>query len=103
MEAPFGFSGLDTALALTWRLVEAGELTEHDVVRLWCEAPHRRFGLPYTTFEKGSEASFFLFDVSVQWQLTEDAMYSQGKNTPFLGEMMQGKVTDHWIRGEKVL
>ena len=103
VEAPFGFSGLDVALALTWRLVETGEFTEHDVVRLWCEAPHKRFGLPYTTFAQGSEASFFLFDANVQWQLTEDSMYSQGKNTPFLGEMMRGKVTDHWIRGEKVL
>lgn len=101
--APFGISGLDTALCLTWELVLEGVLTEEGMSRVWCIAPHERFSLPYTKFEKGSIANFFLFDPSIEWELTAEAMHSMGKNSPFIGKRMQGKVTAHWIQGVKVL
>lgn len=101
--APFGISGLDTALSLTWELVKEGILQEEDIYRLWCVEPHKRFGLPYTTFEEGSRADFFLFDPDVVWELTPESMYSMGKNTPFMGKTMYGKVIAHWIQGVQVV
>lgn len=101
--APFGISGLDSACSLTWELVMEGVLTEEDMHRLWCIAPHERFSLPYTTFEVGSRADFFLFDTSITWELQTESMYSMGKNTPFIGKTMYGKVVAHWIEGRQVL
>ncbi|MDE7468808.1 MAG: dihydroorotase [Desulfovibrionaceae bacterium] len=101
--APFGISGLDTALSLTWELVKEGVIEESDIYRLWCVAPHSRFNLPYTTFEEGSPADFFLFDPDITWELTPENMHSLGKNTPFIGRTMHGKVTAHWIQGVQVI
>lgn len=102
-EAPFGISGLDTALSLTWELVREGVITEMDLVSLWCYNPGRIFNLPVNTFRAGDPADFFLFDPEERWTLTPEAMHSKGKNTPFMGREMIGKVKAHWLGGHKVV
>ena len=101
-EAPFGISGLDSAVSLTWELVRDGVINETDMVRLWCHGPARIFGLPVNTFQPGASADFFLFDPNEIWKLTPENMYSKSKNTPFLGREMFGRVKAHWVGGVKV-
>jgi len=101
-EAPNGISGLDTAVALTWRLVQEGLLTEADMVRLWCHAPGSLFRLPVNRFTAGDPADFFLFDPAHEWTVTPEAMHSKGKNTPFTGWKLTGKVTSHWMGGHRI-
>ena len=101
-EAPFGFSGLDSAVSLTWELVRDGVINETDMVRLWCHGPARIFNLPINTFQPGCSADFFLFDPNELWTLTPENMYSKSKNTPFLGREMFGRVKAHWVNGVKV-
>ena len=101
-EAPFGISGLDTAVSLTWELVRDGVINESDMVRLWCHGPARLFKLPITTFQPGDSADFFLFSPNEVWTLTPENMYSKSKNTPFLGREMFGRVKAHWVQGVKV-
>lgn len=101
-EAPFGISGLDSAVALTWELVRDGVINEADMVRLWCHTPARLFNIPINTFQPGSPADFFLFDPNEIWKLTPENMYSKSKNTPFLGREMFGRVKAHWVGGVKV-
>ena len=102
-EAPFGISGLDTALSLTWELVREGVITEIDMLKLWCYNPGRIFGISVNTFRAGDPADFFLFDPEERWKLTPEAMHSKGKNTPFMGRQMIGKVKAHWLGGHKVV
>ncbi len=89
--APCGISGLDAALPLTWALVRQGVMDEAAFRRLWHERPAAIFGLPVNRFEPGDPADFILLDPEARWTLTPQAMRSKGKNTPFLGQEMQGR------------
>ncbi len=101
-EAPNGISGLDTAVALTWRLVQEGVLTEKDMVRLWCHTPGALFHLPVNHFTPGAPADFFLFDPAAEWTVDPQHMHSKGKNTPFTGWQLTGRLTAHWLGGHKI-
>lgn len=101
--APCGISGLDTALSVTWGLVEKKLLTLDDLVRAWSEAPCRVFGLPVNRFQAGDPADFLLFDPAAQWEVTPETMRSKGKNTPLLGTRLRGRVTAHFLGGKKVV
>ena len=98
--APCGLTGLDLALSLTWELVREGVLAEVDVHRLWSHRPAEIFGLPWNGFAPGDPADFFLFDADATWQVTPEALRSRGKNTPFLGRELHGRVRHHWLGGK---
>lgn len=101
-EAPCGLTGLDTALSLTWVLVEKGVLSQEDMVRLWCDRPAEIFSLPANRFQPGDPADFFLFDPAALWTVTPETLFSKGKNTPCLGLTLPGKVAAGFIGGIKV-
>lgn len=100
--APCGFTGLDLALGLTWKLVEADILVESDVHRLWCRRPAEIFGLPWNGFAPGDPADFFLFDPNEAWTASRQTMHSKSLNTPFLGQTLRGRVKHHWMGGRQL-
>lgn len=100
--APFGISGLDLALPLTFRLVDEGVLDEIDVHRLWARRPAEIFKLPYNDFAPGDSADFILYDPDFIWQATEKEFYSKSANTPFFGETIKGRVRHLWLRGKQI-
>ena len=102
-EAPNGLSGLDIAFPLTWSLVQEGVFTEKQLIDCWCYTPAALFTLPTNTFKPGAPADFFLFDPEQQWIVTPESLHSKGKNTPFLGKKLTGKVTAHWMKGIKIV
>lgn len=97
--APFGFTGLDLALSLTYGLVLEGILAEADLHKLWHNRPAEIFKLPRNEFSPGDPASFILFDPKERWTATRENMYSKSYNTPFLGQNLHGKVRHHWHDG----
>lgn len=101
--APNGMIGLDVALSLMWRLVMEGTLQEADIVRLWCTKPGEIHHLPVNTFTPGDRADFFLFDPEARWVVGPDTLHSKSHNTPFLGQTLPGRVTAHWLGGNKIL
>lgn len=102
-EAPNGITGLDTALSLTYGLVQQGVLTEADLIRLWCKAPAHVFNLPFNDFAPGDPADFFLFDPAAHWVVTAESCYSKSCNTPFKGSTLNGRVVAHYQKGVKVV
>lgn len=98
--APCGLTGLDLALSLTWELVREGALAEADVHRLWSRRPAEIFGFAWNGFAPGDPADFFLFDPDATWEVTPEALRSRGKNTPFLGRQLHGRVRHHWLGGK---
>ncbi len=102
-EAPNGFTGLDLAVTLSWKLVEEGVMNSGDMQRLWCNRPAEIFNLPFNGFAPGDRADFFLFDPKHSWEVTEKTLYSKSCNTPFKGQTVQGKVVAHWLQGHKIL
>ncbi len=101
--APCGISGLDTALASTWELVQAGKISRATFIRAWTEAPCKTFGLPLNTFKKGDPADFFLYDPEKSWIVGPETMVSKGKNTPLTGRTISGRVKAHFLAGEKIV
>jgi dihydroorotase len=103
MAAPCGISGLDTALALTWKLVADGTLTQERFAEAWAFGPAAIFGLPVNRFAPGDPADFILFDPDAGWTVTPETMRSKGKNTPCLDMALHGKVTAHYLNGVRIV
>jgi dihydroorotase len=91
--APFGIVGLETALALTITgLVRPGHVSLERAFELWTDAPRRLFGLPPVTLEPGTPADLVLVDPDATWTVDPDRFHSKGRNTPFAGLTVHGRV-----------
>ena len=95
--APFpdtraGISGLETLLPLTLKLVQEGVLNlSSALARLTC-GPAQILGLKVGQLNVGAPADICIFDPDYHWTLHAEQLSSQGKNTPFDGWEMTGRV-----------
>ncbi len=101
--APCGITGLDTALSLTWGLVARGELSEAAFLRAWTKAPAERFLLPVNRFRPGDPADFLIFDPDKSWTVSPETLVSKGKNSPWIGSTLSGRVERHFLSGKKIV
>jgi dihydroorotase len=102
-EAPFGISGLETALAAVWTyLVRAGKLTPEALVRAWSTIPTQRFNLSGGSLRVGEAADVILFDPERSEIIEPGWLVSKGKNTPFIGQELQGFSVMVWVEGRLV-
>ena len=101
-EAAAGGVGLNTLLAISLELHHNGLLDIIDVLRLLTQAPADLMKLPAGRLETGWPADLVLFDPDHGWQVTEDALLSQAKNSPFDSRPVQGIVLRTVIDGRTV-
>ena len=101
-EAEPGISGLETLLPLTLRLVDEGLLTLAEAVALLSHKPADILGVDAGELGVGATADVCVFDPAASWTLTEDALVSRGRNTPFLGWQLRGRVTHTLVGGKLV-
>lgn len=90
--APFGIVGLETALALTLGLVEQGVLSLDRAVQCLTSKPAGLLRLPGGTLTPGASADIVLVDRTCEWRVDPDQFYSKGRNTPFSGWPVRGRV-----------
>ncbi len=88
--AAFGLIGLETALPLTLRLVERGTISLVRLVELLSCTPAKILKIPGGTLRQGGVADVTVFDPEARWVVTEEALHSKSKNSPFLGWEMKG-------------
>jgi dihydroorotase len=101
-EAKPGATGLEVLLPLTLKWAEAAGVSLSDALaRITC-APAAILGLPGGSLETGAAADICIFDPEANWQLTPEALKSRGKNSPWLGYMMAGKVRHTLVDGRVV-
>jgi dihydroorotase len=105
--APFsesapGISGVETLLPLVLRLVKERVLTLVQAVALVTQRPADILGLESGRLGVGATADVCIFDPREPWTLTGDKLVSRGKNTPFLGQHFEGRVT-HTLVGGRVV
>ena len=92
-ESPTGSIGLELALPCLWQnLVETGDLTALELWQALAINPLKCLGLPETNQD------YLLFDPTVNWTVDGSSLKTLGRNTPYLGESIQGKVI-RMIRG----
>jgi dihydroorotase len=106
-EMPFaqalnGISGLDTALSLLWSLLQKEVFQLQDLLQGFCYHPGQIFSLPYNRMQEGDPADFILFDPEATWEVSQESLYSKGKNTPCLGSTLPGLVQANFIQGELI-
>ena len=100
VQAPFGVIGLETALpVLLTELVHRGALTLAQLIAALTERPARVLGLERGTLAAGHVADVTLFDPQVEWVVETAAFESKGKNSPFIGWRVKGRVTDVVVSG----
>lgn len=91
--AAFGIVGLETSLALTYtELVEKGILTPLQMVEKMSYNPARILGLDCGTLQAGHPADVVIMDSETEYTIDKDTFFSKGRNTPFHGRKVKGKV-----------
>ncbi len=101
--APFGASGLETALAVcVATLVETGRLTWPQLVEKLAWNPARIAGLEAGTLKPGVSADAILVDPAARWTVDPQRFVSKGRHSPFAGQEVRGAVTAVICRGAEV-
>lgn len=90
-KAPFGISGLETAVAVCWdTLVVKGGFSPKELIARFTTGPAGVLHLPYGTIAQGAEADFTVIDPNLTKQVDTALFYSKGKNSPVNGRSFQG-------------
>lgn len=100
-KAPFGVVGLETSLSVLYTaLVKGGILSLGRLIELMSEKPAKRFGLKKVgRIERGFRANVILVDFSQRYSIDRKDFFSKGKNTPFQGREVYGKVMKAFVDG----
>lgn len=106
-QAPFaatdpGISGLETLLSLGLYLVEKGLINLTQLVEKLTIGPANILQIDAGSLSVDSRADLVIFDPKKQWLVDADSLVSAGKNTPYIGSELTGKVTHTFIAGKHV-
>ena len=102
-QAPSGAVGLETSLALTLTaLYHTKQLTLPEVIRRMSTNPSDILGLPKGRMSIGVDADLVIFDPDEQWVIDPSKFASKGRNTPFGGCKVRGKVKYTIVGGEVI-
>jgi dihydroorotase len=85
-----GIVGLETSLPLGLRLVKEEVLTLSQLVEKMSCNPAKILGIARGTLKAGAVADITIIDPAAAWQVTEEGLASKSKNSPWIGETMEG-------------
>ncbi len=101
--APFGITGLETAVGLAFELVHRGVLDLERLVALCSTNPARIFGLQDRgTLAENAHADVTILDPACEWAFDVAASKSKSRNTPFHGRSMTGAAVATIVGGRVV-
>jgi len=102
-KAPFGMTGLETALGLILtEFYHTGLLSLAKIVDLLSLSPARLLGIPGGTLAEGSPADLVLVALDREWEVKEEEFLSKSTNSPFVGWKLKGKAVATMVGGEWV-
>lgn len=101
-EAKPGATGLEVLLPLTLKWAEGAGVSLSDALARITSAPAEILGLDSGQLAVGNIADICIFDPEASWQLSAEALKSRGKNSPWTGYMMSGKVMFTLVGGRPV-
>lgn len=91
--SPFGIVGLETSAALTMtELVDKGYLTPMGMAERMSYNPAKVIGIDKGTLNVGKTADIVVFDPDSEYEIDVNTFESKGKNTPFNGKKVKGRV-----------
>ncbi len=99
--AAFGISGLETSFALSYtQLVRGGALTLGQLADRMGAAPAAILNLRGGAIEAGAPADLTVVDLNEKWTIDPAQFVSKGKNTPFAGRQVYGRVKYTLVDGD---
>ncbi|GAB7543313.1 dihydroorotase [Cupriavidus sp. 8B] len=101
-EASPGATGLELLLPLTLRWAEEHKVPLGKALARITAEPARVLGLAAGTLSTGSAADICIFHPEQEWKVERRALKSQGKNSPWLGYDMRGRVRTTLVGGHVV-
>ncbi len=102
-DAMFGVVGLETAFALSvTELVEGGYLTPMQLIDRMSRRPAEIGRVPGGSLAVGMPADVVVFDMDEWYEVDVDGFASKGRNTPFAGAKVKGRIEMTLVDGEVV-
>ena len=102
-KAPFGIVGLETAACLTYtELVLQGYLTPMQMAEKMSYNPTKIVGIDKGDIQPGKIADIVIFDPEKTYKIDKTKFASKGRNTPFDGREVTGKVMATIVDGRVV-
>lgn len=101
--APFGIVGSETAFALTMtELVHKGRLTPYEMVKRMSYTPAKVIGIEKGCLTPGCAADITIADPQEAYVIDTAEFASKGKNTPFNGYPVKGRIKATIVDGRPV-
>jgi dihydroorotase len=92
-DAPFGIVGLETAVGVLWtELVHKANFPVVRLIEAMSTKPCHILGLDGGTLREGSRADVTVIDPETVWTVDAGKFRSKGRNTPYNGWTLRGKV-----------
>jgi dihydroorotase len=101
-EAATGIAGLDTLLSLTWGLVQQNLLELNTAIAALTFNPATIINVDAGHLSVGAPADLCIFDPDMSWKLDSETMQSRGRNSPLIGEQLDGRVIHTLLGGKTV-
>jgi len=101
-EAEVGATGLELLLPLTLKWASQEKLSLAKAMALISQSSARILGVAAGDLSLDAKADICIFDANEYWKVVPSALKSQGKNTPFNGLEIMGKVKATLVNGQVV-
>ena len=101
-EAEAGATGVELLLPLTLKWAEESGLELGFALERITARPAAILGIDAGHLGTGATADVCIFDPNQHWRIEPDALRSQGKNTPFSGIEVRGRVSHTLVSGTLV-
>jgi len=101
-QAEVGATGVELLLPLTLKWGIEMRIPLITVLAKITAAPARILGIDAGHLSLGAAADLCIFDAEQYWRVVTSAIKSQGKNTPFLGMELPGKIKYTLVNGQIV-
>lgn len=100
--APCGMIGLESAFGAVWKALSVNKVSLLDIVRKLTVVPRKILGFEADIFTKGTEAELVFLNPDLEWIFGLEHIHSKSRNSPFVGEELNGKIVSVVSRGQIV-
>ena len=103
LKAPFGITGLETSFAIGYTaLVRGGYLTLSQLASKMSVNPARVIGIDKGNLAPGKAADLVIADINTEYEIDSSTFVSKGRNTPFNGMKVYGRIEKTFTDGKIV-
>ncbi len=99
-ESEAGATGLELLLPLSLKWATENKIALGTAIARLTSSPAQILGIDTGHLSPNSDADICIFDPEQYWKIEARSLLSQGKNTPFLGHELAGKVRYTLLEGQ---